>query len=189
MVAHEDKFKGIRLATCTSAEELSKALNKFVKVNLDDLIFFCVGTDRCTGDALAPFVGTFLKEIGYENVMGTIDEPIHAMNLDEYIDKIPHGKTVIAIDASMGRFKNVGNIYLNSGALYPGRGTGKNLTPVGDFHIEAVVNVSMDDNHSLNYQVLSSTRLSLVMKLAKIISESIQMAFSLYETNGIRMIQ
>jgi putative sporulation protein YyaC len=188
MVAHEEQFKGIRLATCTSTKELSVALNKFVKVNLNDLIFFCVGTDRCTGDSLAPLVGTFLKEEGYENVMGTIDEPIHAMNLDEYIARIPQGKIVLAIDASLGRFNSVGNIYLNSGALHPGKGAGKNLTPVGDFHIHAVVNVNSNNNY-LNYQILTNTRLSLVMKLAKTITESIQLAFPLYKTDEIRMIK
>jgi putative sporulation protein YyaC len=188
MVAHEEQFKGIRLATCTSTKELIAALNKFVKVNLNDLVFFCVGTDRCTGDSLAPLVGTFLKEAGYENVMGTIDEPIHAMNLDEYIARIPQGTIVLAIDSSLGKFNSVGNIYLNSGALYPGKGAGKNLTPVGDFHIHAVVNVD-SGNEFLNYQTLSSTRLSLVIKLAEIISESIKIAFPLYETSKIRMIQ
>ena len=42
------------------------------------VVFLCIGTDRATGDALGPLVGSYLLKNGLENVYGTVDEPVHA---------------------------------------------------------------------------------------------------------------
>ena len=49
------------------------------------IILVCIGTDRSTGDALGPLVGTKLEQVGIKNfqVFGTLDEPVHALNLEE----------------------------------------------------------------------------------------------------------
>lgn len=49
------------------------------------IILVCIGTDRSTGDALGPLVGTKLEQVGITNfqVFGTLDEPVHALNLEE----------------------------------------------------------------------------------------------------------
>ncbi|KON87426.1 hypothetical protein AF332_11710 [Sporosarcina globispora] len=178
MAGHEKVFKGVAIGRYfDEPEKLSKDLQKHVK---GDVVFFCVGTDRNTGDSFAPFIGTFLKEKGYENVIGTIDDPVHATNLDEKIKDIPEDKTVLAIDACMGRLKSVGNIVLNSGALRAGAGVGKDLTPVGDFHIQGIVNVDGGFSGELSAMILGSTRLSFVLNLAKQCVAAIEESFPLH---------
>jgi putative sporulation protein YyaC len=177
MAGNENVFKGITLGKFKDHESLTDSLNKHIKT--DDVYFFCVGTDRSSGDSFAPFVGTYLTELGYKNVLGTIDEPVHGQNLDEMIKLIPEGKLVIAIDACLGQKHNIGKLILKSGSLYAGAGVDKDLTPVGDFHIAGVVNVDANDK-MINYQLLAGTRLSEVIKMAKTCTVAIEKAFPLH---------
>lgn len=125
-----------------------------------DVIFVCVGTDRSTGDSLGPLVGTELKRKRYK-VVGTIDDPVHAGNLEETLAKLPKDRVVIAIDACLGKSSSVGKVTAHHGSLHPGAGVGKDLPKVGDYHIKGIVNVG----GFMEYFVLQNTRLSLVMKL------------------------
>lgn len=131
-----------------------------------ELIFLCIGTDRSTGDALGPMVGMKLKERFSDlPVFGTLEEPVHALNLKDHIHHIyqkydqPY---VIAVDASLGRLKSVGMITAAEGPLRPGAGVHKDLIPVGDLHLTGIVNIG----GFMEYFVLQNTRLSLVMKMA-----------------------
>lgn len=156
---------------------------KFVlpnKIKNDDVVFVYIGTDRSTGDSLGPLVGTYLTLLGYNNVYGTIDEPVHAENIKDVVSKIPRNKKIIAIDSCLGRTTSIGNIEVYAGSLYPGAGVGKNLLPIGDYSITAVVNAGTQDE-SINYQVLQCTRLSFVMSLAKKIVNGIVQVFPLYD--------
>ena len=49
------------------------------------IAFACIGTDRSTGDALGPLVGQRLLKLGFDRtpVIGTLEEPLHALNLEE----------------------------------------------------------------------------------------------------------
>lgn len=142
MVALDSLTGGVKFGRFEDKEELGKALGKYIKHDLEDTVFFCIGTDRSTGDNYAPLIGTLLKEQGYENVIGCLDDPVHAVNLDEKISEIPEGKIIVAIDACLGRIKSIGTISFNKGSLSPGAGVGKELTKIGDFNIQGVVNVS-----------------------------------------------
>lgn len=138
------------------------------------LAIVCIGTDRSTGDALGPLVGTMLKEknMTYFHVYGTLEEPIHAVNLEEKIDavrSIHENAFMIAIDACLGRLKSVGAITISQGPVRPGAGVNKQLPPVGDLHITGVVNVS----GFMEFFVLQNTRLHLVMNMAKTIANGI----------------
>ncbi|MBD1379117.1 spore protease YyaC [Bacillus sp. IB182487] len=168
-------YDGVQFGKFDNGKDLTKAISKYVKCSLDDVLFLCIGTDRSTGDSYAPLIGTMLKEKGYRNVIGTIDDPCHAKNLDEKIKEIPEEKTVIAIDAALGKFKNIGKISFNKGKLSPGAGVGKELTKVGDYSIYGTVNVG----GYMEFQVLQNTRLSLVMKMAKETTLAITKAFPL----------
>src|SRR5690554_7447975 len=71
----------------------------------------CVGTDRSTGDALGPFIGSALLERQEKGLLpanvtihGTIHHPVHALNLAETIESINQTgreSTIIAIDACL----------------------------------------------------------------------------------------
>lgn len=138
------------------------------------IIVFCIGTDRSTGDSLGPLVGTFLKELNttHFQVYGTLDDPIHAVNLVERLAEIKnnyHNPFIIGIDACLGRLRSVGMITIGKGPIKPGAGVNKELTPVGDIHMTGIVNVS----GFMEYFVLQNTRLSLVMKMAQAIANGL----------------
>ncbi|MFT4417305.1 spore protease YyaC [Fredinandcohnia humi] len=138
------------------------------------IIIFCIGTDRSTGDSLGPLIGSKMSEKGlsYFHVYGTLDEPIHAVNLIEKVDEINKQYSnpfIIGIDACLGRLKSVGVITIGEGPIKPGAGVNKELTPIGDMHITGIVNVS----GFMEFFVLQNTRLSLVMKIADTITNGI----------------
>jgi len=145
------------------------------------IVFVCIGTDRSTGDSLGPLVGTLLEEksIPEFHVYGTLDDPIHAVNLEEKLKSIQEmhdNPYIIGIDACLGRMKNVGMIQIGHGPVKPGAGVNKELPSVGDLHITGIVNVS----GFMEFFVLQNTRLNLVMKMAKTIASGIYQASLLY---------
>lgn len=146
------------------------------------IVFVCIGTDRSTGDSLGPLVGSLLEEKKLHSffVYGTLDEPIHAVNLADKlreINTIHANPYVIGIDACLGRVKNVGIIQVGNGPVKPGAGVNKDLPAVGDIHITGIVNVS----GFMEFFVLQNTRLNLVMKMAKTIALGIYQANQLYQ--------
>lgn len=138
-------------------------------LNNEDVVFFCIGTDRSTGDSLGPVIGTLLEDNGYRNVMGTIDDPVHGGNMSEKIDLIPIGKTVIAIDACLGREVDIGKVFFGNKGVKPGSAVGKVIPPVGDFSIKAVVNVMCKNR----FEILQCTRLKTIKDLSFIITSAI----------------
>ncbi|UHA75376.1 spore protease YyaC [Paenibacillus sp. 481] len=138
------------------------------------LTIVCIGTDRSTGDCLGPLVGTKLAR--YEStsfsVLGTLQNPVHAMNLQDTIDHL-HGRDpdtfIIAIDACLGQSSSIGHIQVHKGPVRPGAGVNKQLPPVGDMHITGIVNVG----GFMEYFVLQNTRLHLVMNIADVIADAI----------------
>lgn len=151
-----------------------------------DLLIVCIGTDRSTGDCLGPLTGyklsNSLKRYVNVHVIGTLDEPVHAKNL---IDKIEGIKTkynnpfIIAVDASLGDMDRIGHISVSLGPLKPGAGVNKDLPHIGDAHITGVVNLS----GFMEYVVLQNTRLSVVMKMAEVISSSFISAIWRFSNN------
>jgi putative sporulation protein YyaC len=168
-----------------AAESLSIELLKFLPRNAErPIVFVCIGTDRSTGDSLGPLVGSLLeeKDISSFHVYGTLDEPIHAVNLNERLQEITkkyHDPYLIGIDACLGRMKNVGVIQVGDGPVKPGAGVNKELPAVGNIHITGIVNVS----GFMEFFVLQNTRLNLVMKMAKTIANGIYQA-SILHTKG-----
>ncbi|WP_134702323.1 spore protease YyaC [Ammoniphilus sp. YIM 78166] len=140
----------------------------------NEVVALCIGTDRSTGDALGPLVGSRLENLyptGLQ-IYGTIDEPVHAVNLKDTIERIEKNHPqalVIAIDACLGQFSSVGNITIAHGPLKPGAGVKKELPEVGNFHITGIVNIG----GFMEYFVLQNTRLSIVMKMAETIAYSL----------------
>jgi putative sporulation protein YyaC len=138
------------------------------------IVCVCIGTDRSTGDSLGPLVGTFLSSYESENfaVMGTLEEPVHALNLPEKIANLQRfhpNSLIIAIDACLGKLKSVGSIQVGMGPIKPGAGVNKQLPEVGQIHVTGIVNVA----GFMEYMVLQNTRLSTVMRMAQMIADSI----------------
>ncbi len=140
------------------------------------LILLCIGTDRSTGDSLGPLTGTLLKKSNLSPaiIIGDINKPVHASNLEEAIDLIftkYHNPFIISIDAGLGKQSSVGYIDVKKGPLKPGTGVNKKLPEIGDMHITGLVNVG----GYMEYLVLQSTRLSIVLKMAEIITAALEL--------------
>ncbi|GGB42988.1 spore protease YyaC [Lentibacillus populi] len=133
-----------------------------------EYVVVCIGTDRSTGDALGPLIGTFFTELKpkHMSVYGTLNEPVHATNLASYVQLIKrkhHKPFIIAVDACLGKSNSVGSLITGIGSIKPGAALNKPLPPIGDIHITGVVNIS----GFMEYSILQNTRLSIVVEMAK----------------------
>lgn len=161
----------------SSPQKISFLLHQYIcmqKRPWSHLVFLCIGSDRATGDCLGPYVGRELDRFLPESffVYGTLDHPVHALNLDSTCTRIysEHPNAlVIAIDASLGQKKHLGCVTIKNGALCPGAGVHKELPPVGDIHITGIVNTE----GMLSQLTLQTTRLSTVICLAETIVQGI----------------
>ncbi|WCN37877.1 spore protease YyaC [Aneurinibacillus uraniidurans] len=147
--------------------------------NYSDIVVFCIGTDRSTGDALGPIVGSHLEKMYLNNitVYGTLESPVHAVNLQETIEQVQRkhkNPLIIAVDACLGQLNSVGKITVAHGPIKPGAGVKKQLPEVGTFHITGIVNIG----GFMEYFVLQNTRLSIVMKMSEVIATSIAQAIT-----------
>lgn len=138
------------------------------------IIFLCIGTDRSTGDSLGPLIGYKLRYLKRKNfyIYGNLTNPIHSKNLETIINRIYENfenPFIIAIDACLGSFQNIGKIFIDKAPLHPGLAVNKNLPPIGDMSITGIVNIS----GSFEFMVLQNTRLYTVMSLADCMSAGI----------------
>jgi putative sporulation protein YyaC len=175
-ISHEETNSAAKLAA-----ELKNILPS--GANCRPIVFVCIGTDRSTGDSLGPLVGTLLEEkpISSFHVYGTLEDPIHAVNLEEKLNEIKKkhfNPYIIGIDACLGRLKSVGVIQIGEGPVKPGAGVNKDLPEVGNMHITGIVNVS----GFMEFFVLQNTRLNLVLKMAKTIANGIYEASLTHQT-------
>ena len=158
------------------AAQIAEGLHHYADTN-HDIVFVCIGSTRCIGDAVGPFVGTYLMESGVPNVYGTLDDPVHATNLVEKLCSVRanHPRAfIVAVDACLGLTTSVGEIQMVVGSLRPGIGVGNDLPAVGDVAIGAIVNVQ----GLASFLILQNTTLSLVVRMAKQISEGINLWLS-----------
>ncbi|WP_054977383.1 spore protease YyaC [Paenibacillus sp. A3] len=188
MTAQENTLEGVKISGIKTKEELMTTLLSLIpgSLNVNDIVFLCIGTDRCTGDSLGPFVGTYLTGLGYKNVVGTIDEPAHAINLTEKLTQLPIGKEVIAIDATLGQLAYVGSMTAYKGSIKPGGGVKRTDLPyVGHYCVTGVVNVG----GCREIDVLHTTRLSGVIKMAQEITSALVDVFPLESELSLRKVR
>lgn len=148
------------------------------------VIFLCIGTDRATGDALGPITGYKLEKLGLKNIhiYGTLNDPVHAKNIEEVTEKINktfRNPLIIAIDACLGKMDHIGYISLGEGSIKPGAGVNKKLPAVGDLYITGIVNFS----GFMDMLILQNTRLNTVMKMADFITSGVLQAYSKLDLN------
>ena len=166
--------------TYKAADQLTSYLMTLNPQLDQPIVVVNIGTDRSTGDSLGPLVGSFLKEkqhlMSEVYLYGTLDNPVHATNITKCIENIRNthlNPIIIAVDACLGQAKNIGNLNLGIGSVKPGAGVKKELPSIGHVYITGTVNVS----GYLEYLVLQNTRLNLVIKLARSISDIIYRAY------------
>ena len=170
---------------CNAFEEdasakLTKQLHSLIskgQTKENNIVILCIGTDRATGDCLGPLVGNKLRsKLPSIPVYGTLKEPIHALNLEDSIQKIykkHHNPFIIAIDASLGIPEHIGYATISQKPLLPGKGVNKKLPAIGNLSITGIVNVAGFPNSIL----LQSTRLHTVMTLADCIGNALHSYF------------
>ena len=153
--------------------------------NRRGIVFLCIGTDRSTGDSLGPLIGYKLNQmkISKATVFGTLERPVHAMNLENYMAVLRtcyQDDLIVAVDASVGNREHVGYVTLGKGALKPGLGVSKELRSVGDIFITGIV------GSCGNYDplMLQSVRLSVVMQMADCISRSISLVEKFWDNTA-----
>lgn len=149
-------------------------ISNFLKNHIDEkTIIVCIGTDKCIGDCLGPLVGTLLREKFFPlKVFGTLDSPIHALNLDKKITEILKtypGYKILAIDACLGDSKSIGEIHARNEPIHPGKGVGKSLRSVGDMSIIAIV----DSSENIDLFTSRQIRLSFILDMSKVIVDSL----------------
>ena len=152
----------------------------------DQVLLLCIGTDRSTGDSRGPLIGYQLRNRGLKHirVLGTLNRPVHAMNLEDtlsLVERYYQDHLIIAVDASVGMNDHIGCITLGRGSLKPGLGVSKELRSVGDLFITGIVSGS----GSYDPVMLQSIRLSVVMRMAECISESVCLVEKLWESMAL----
>lgn len=178
--ASEEPFKILHTAPSASAR-LTEKLNALLAQAAPErrIVVVCLGTDRCTGDALGPLAGTALAKLRSPafDLYGTLELPVHARNIADTLDRIDRSAFnpfVIGVDACLGYAASVGCVKVGKGPIRPGAGVHKELPPVGDIHMTGIVNVG----GFAEYMVLQNTRLHLVVRLAELMSWSLYRAIS-----------
>ena len=154
----------IREKKRTASNELAHVLKKCIGQidrSWKEIIILCIGSDRITGDSLGPLIGQQLSRHRWKNIhiYGTLDAPVHALNLESTLSGIKKrhpSALILAVDASLGSQKHIGYITAGIGPIHPGSGVHKTLPAVGDLYITGILNASGSFEHFL----LQTTRLS-----------------------------
>lgn len=158
-------------------EMVKSIVEQYVKSGKKEFVIVNIGTDKCIGDSLAPFVGSILKDKYpcVKNVEGTIDNPIHALNVFTAVEQLRfkyENPFVIGIDACLVDSADVGEIHLRTGCIRPGRGVGKNLACVGDISIVGMVSDASDSIPFTQRPIRLSFILQMASKIANILGEA-----------------
>jgi putative sporulation protein YyaC len=152
-------------------ENYQEIVNKLKEIITEETVIINIGTDKCIADLIGGLVGTILQENNFPlKVFGTIDEPIHALNVQKRyasIKELYPNNPILCIDACLGDKKDIGSIILKNAPLHPGKGVGKKLGEIGDWSIIGIT----DDSQSNEIFINRGVRLSLVYGISKTIAE------------------
>ena len=164
-------------------ESINELASELAKIIDENTIFVCVGTDRIIGDSLGPIVGSLLQDRIPNKVYGTVENPVHALNVNEIgktIKEKHEGTTIVAIDACIGITIPKGSIRLRNTPVKPGKGACKELDEIGDYSIAGIVYEKLpgDTARIINEQ-LGYVRLDFISKMAKVIVEGIVLALNM----------
>lgn len=113
------------------------------------VVIACIGTDLCIADSYGPLVGTLLREADLKNIIvyGTLDNPIHALNVNKISQDIMtkhKNDIVIAIDACISKDKHLHDILYQKKPICPGKGNNKKLSEIGHVAIKCCMGKNPD---------------------------------------------
>ncbi|UFT99415.1 spore protease YyaC [Radiobacillus kanasensis] len=153
---------------------MAKTIHQWRENKTTEVVLICIGTDRSTGDSLGPLTGTLLLEQGVKHltVYGTLENPVHAVNLKETLNHIKEkhpSSFLIAVDACLGKKQSIGQIITGVGSMKPGAALKKDLPEVGDVYISGVVNIG----GYMDFLVLQNTRLHQVREMSQKIAKGL----------------
>lgn len=136
-------YKNIQSPTLltTQLEHLLFQKKFYQRLRCHPLIILCIGTPKIPGDCLGPLVGSLLEIYTDYKVFGTMERPVHALNLKSTIKEIRKRypqSIIITIDAAMGQREQNGFLAVAQKPLRPGLGLGKRLPAVGHIQITGV---------------------------------------------------
>lgn len=162
--------KEIEQGICNSLKALIKS---------SSVVIVCIGTDLVVGDSLGPYTGSILTESKINNVVvyGTLEYPITAKEtktLTNLIRKIHPSAKILVIDAAVGKSEDIGTIKISNTSIKPGLGVNKNLDEIGDISIIGIVHTKSQSFEN----IVNSTRLNLVVKMANVIKNGITKCLS-----------
>ncbi|MCR1898281.1 spore protease YyaC [Irregularibacter muris] len=167
---HDSKLLEVHFCHEQAIETIKNTLEKVLP---RPFVALCIGTDRCLGDCLGPLIGYELMKNNFPYpVYGTLEDPIHAMNLKTRFSeiKLSHPDLpFLAIDASLGKFEAIGDIQLRKGPIFPGKGVGKDLPRVGDYSLIGIV----DAYNPLEELTIHQIRLYLIHSMAQVIAQGL----------------
>ncbi|MBE6050537.1 MAG: spore protease YyaC [Clostridium sp.] len=172
-----DSYFSIDSTTPNAYEKIRDYLYKELKPILEanrPVVFLCIGSDRSTGDSLGPLVGYKLRYLKRKNIYiyGSLLSPVHSKNLNTILENIYdnfNDPYIVGIDACLGRFQNIGKVFIEKKPLHPGLAMNKDLPAVGNMSITGIVNIA----GGFEFMILQNTRLYTVMALADSISNGI----------------
>lgn len=101
--------------------------------------------------------------------MGTLDNAIHALNVESKIEYVKNNYPeafILAIDAAFSDYDEIGSVVFRDKPIKPGAGVGKDLTEIGDCSVVGIVNKAISAH-------LDCTRLSFIRNVAKNIANEI----------------
>lgn len=146
-----------------------------------EIVIVCFGAPSIAGDSLGPCVGSALVE-KYNlpcYVYGTLDRPLTARNMDEYLPLISslHPRAVVlSVDASLGKKERIGKFTVREDGVCPAA-VGGRKNRYGDVGILGVVGVN-DGNYMHELLNANGVEVSkMADKIAFVIYSAIRMLF------------
>lgn len=151
-----------------------------------DIVFVCIGTEKQDFDSFGPIIGTLieeqLKHIPNIRVYGKIGDNINALNGKEKIKEIlqkEKNSIIIGVDASASYSrKDIRNIRLSSGSIFPGAANNKNLGAVGDYSVtmcSCIVKATETGKYKIDFE--TACKINHITEASFFVVESINDAY------------
>ena len=139
-----------------------------------DYTFVCIGTNRIISDSFGPRVGKKLKQVFYKNeninVYGTMENPIHLKNVEDFLKKMENKNQIILIDSAIGRKEDIGNTYVNRGGMEIGKAFNHSIYIPANINIKTVIGAK---EYMPNYSIYQIEQIAnkVAYKIVQIVFE------------------